>query len=96
MRIAAAVSILSVLMPVTASLADAGEGKPTSSASSASHCLRTTSYLAEKSGNYRGQPLTPKKLTELPPATAYMAVYRHIGGCEAPLTMAQYRNPRAQ
>jgi hypothetical protein len=36
----------------------------------------------------------PKKLTELPPATTYMAVYRHIGACEAPLTMAEYRNPR--
>jgi hypothetical protein len=36
----------------------------------------------------------PKKLTELPPATTYMAVYRHIGTCEAPLTMAEYRNPR--
>lgn len=95
MRVAAAVSILSVLIPLTAVTA-AGEGRPASSASSASHCPRTTSYLAEKSGNYRGQPLMPKKLTELPPATAYMAVYRHIGACEAPLTMADYRNPRRQ
>ena len=47
-------------------------------------CPRTTSYLAGKVGRYRGQPLSPKKLTELPPATAYMAVYRQIGGCEAP------------
>ena len=42
------------------------------------------------------EPLTPKKLTELPPATAFMAVYRHIGGCEAPLTMARYRNPNGR
>jgi hypothetical protein len=23
-----------------------------------------------------------------------MAVFRHIGGCEAPLTMVDYRNPK--
>lgn len=57
-------------------------------------CPRTESYLAEQTGIYRGQPLTPRKLTELPPAVGYMAVYRHIGGCEAPLTMVEYRNPR--
>jgi hypothetical protein len=57
-------------------------------------CPRTTSYLADKSGLYQGQPLRPRKLTELPPGTAYMAVYRRIGGCEAPLTMIEYRNPR--
>jgi hypothetical protein len=57
-------------------------------------CPRTTSYLAENSGLYSGKRLTPRKLTELPPATAYMAVYRRIGGCEAPLTMVDYRNPR--
>lgn len=54
-------------------------------------CPRTTSYLADKSGLYRGKPLTPRKLTELPPGTTYMAVYRHIGNCEAPMTMVEYR-----
>lgn len=57
-------------------------------------CPRTTRYLADKTGLYRGQPLTPRKLAELPSATAYMAVYRRIGGCEAPLTMVDYRNAR--
>ena len=57
-------------------------------------CPHTTSYLAEKIGTYRGKPLTPKKLNELPPATGYMAVYRHIGGCEVPLTMVEYRGPK--
>ena len=56
-------------------------------------CPHTTSYLADRSGLYRGQPLTPRKLTELPPATGYMAVFRHIGDCEAPLTMVEYRSP---
>lgn len=53
-------------------------------------CPRTSGYIADR----RGKPLAPKKLTELPPAITYMAVYRHIGGCEAPLTMADYRNAR--
>lgn len=42
----------------------------------------------------RGGKLMPRKLTELPPATTYMAVWRHVGGCVAPLTMVEYRNPR--
>ena len=53
-------------------------------------CPQTARYLAGKVGIYRGQPLTPRKLTELPPATAFMAVYRHIGRCEAPMTMVEY------
>jgi hypothetical protein len=57
-------------------------------------CPRTSPYLAGQAGLYRGQPLVPRKLTELPPAIGYMAVYREIGGCEAPLTMVEYRNPR--
>jgi hypothetical protein len=63
-------------------------------ATNTANCPRTTSHLADASGLYRGKPLAPRKLTELPPGTAYMAVYRHIGGCEAPLTMVEYRNPR--
>jgi hypothetical protein len=67
---------------------------PLQSKSQAANCPRTTSYLADKSGMYQGKPLTPKKLTELPPATTYMAVLRVINGCEAPLTLTEYRNPR--
>jgi len=96
MRVAAALLILSILTPVTASGARTVEATRSTGSSSAFHCPRTTSYLADKVGVYRSQPLRPKKLTELPPATAYMAVYRHIGACEAPLTMADYRNPRRQ
>jgi hypothetical protein len=57
-------------------------------------CSPTRSYVAGADGSYRGEKLAPKKLTELPPGTVYMAVFRHIGGCEAPLTMVEYRNPR--
>jgi hypothetical protein len=58
------------------------------------HCPRTSSYLADKGAFHRGPPLAPKKLTELPPAIGYMAVYRRIGGCETPLTMVEYRRPQ--
>ena len=58
------------------------------------NCPRTTSYLADQSGMYQGKPIAPKKLTELPKATTYMAMLRRINGCEAPLTMVEYRNPR--
>jgi hypothetical protein len=83
-----------MMAPVTASGARSPERTRDAGSSTASNCPRTTSYLADKAGVYRSQPLTPRKLTELPPGTAYMAVYRRVGGCEAPLTMADYRNPR--
>jgi hypothetical protein len=90
MRVFMALAVLSISVSATAA---AG---PDSRAvkDPAANCPHTTSYLADQSGLYRGKPLTPRKLTELPPGTAYMAVFRHIGGCEAPLTMVDYRSPR--
>ena len=67
---------------------------PMQSKSQAANCPQTSSYLADQSGMYRGKPVSPKKLTELPQAQGYMAVLRRINGCEAPLTMVEYRNPR--
>jgi hypothetical protein len=52
-------------------------------------CRRTTSYNADSA--WRDGKLAPRKLTELPPATTYMAVYRTVNGCEEPLTMTEYR-----
>jgi hypothetical protein len=93
MRVLAVFLILAASSPVVA--ANPGSGTGQSAVSNGKfQCPRTTSYLAETGGLYRGQPLQPRKLTELPPATAYMAVFRHIGACESPLTMAEYRNPR--
>jgi hypothetical protein len=45
------------------------------------NCPATSGYEAS------GRPKTPKarKLTELPDADVYRAVYRHIGRCEAPI-----------
>jgi hypothetical protein len=33
------------------------------------------------------QPLPFHKLTELPPADAYSAVYRTVNGCESPIVV---------
>jgi hypothetical protein len=46
-------------------------------------CPQTTGYYAFRSG----EPLQPRKLTELPPANAYAAIYRRIGRCEVPLVV---------
>ena len=89
MRVRAFLMALIVSAPAMAAGPD-----PQPVKSSEANCPHATSYLADKSGLYQGKPLTPKKLTELPPGTAYMAVFRHIGGCEAPLTMVDYRNPK--
>jgi hypothetical protein len=55
-------------------------------------CRQTRPHVADASGLYHGKPLTPHKLTELPPAKGYMAVYRRIDGCEYPMTMVEYRS----
>lgn len=101
MRVLAVFLILAASAPAIAADSGGGlqmhlsSGKARAGAANPnSQCPRTTPYLADQAGLYRGQPLTPRKLTELPPAIGYMAVYRRIGGCEAPLTMVEYRNSR--
>lgn len=95
MRVLAILLAMAVALPgAEASAADI-KAKPATPPPSASRCPPTVNdYLAQQMNRYRGPRLAPKKLTELPPATAYMAVLREIGGCDAPLTMADYRNPR--
>ena len=44
-------------------------------------CPPTSRYEAAR----RGGPLTLRHLNELPGADMYKAVYRHIGGCQAPI-----------
>ena len=94
MRVPAAFFVFALSLPVPALAATAGPAAPGARAGASANCPRTTSYLAGTNGIYRGAPLAPRKLNQLPPATTYMAVYRRIGGCEAPLTMVEYRNPR--
>jgi hypothetical protein len=53
---------------------------------SSAECPQTTKHYAYRDDNR----LSPRKLTELPPANAYSAVYRHIGQCEAPIVV-KYR-----
>jgi hypothetical protein len=93
MRVAAILSAFMVLASGAAPAATLQTASP-ASANAASHCPGITRYLADRAGLYQGTPLKPKKLNQLPPATTYMAVYRHIGPCEAPLTMAEYRSLR--
>lgn len=66
----------------------------TPKAPEAANCPRTTSYYAGTGSLYHGDRITPKKLNELPPAIGYMAVYRKVNGCEAPMTMVEYRGAR--
>lgn len=91
MRVLAALLALSIWVP--AMVAHAGDLSAQSGLGhkSPSDCRTTGSDPAARANAYSDAPLTPRKLTELPPGVTYMAVYRKIGGCEAPLTMAQYR-----
>jgi hypothetical protein len=55
----------------------------------AARCPETPMSLARKRGKRPPQAIP---LSKLPPAQAFMAVDRRIGGCPAPLTMIEYRN----
>jgi hypothetical protein len=70
------------------------QAAPGVGARSTANCPHARSYVAQDRGVYQGQKLAPRKLTELPPAVGYMAVLREIGGCDAPLTVVEYRNTR--
>jgi len=59
-----------------------------------SECRRPTRYVADNAPAWRNEKLQPRKLTELPPAQGYMAVYRVTNGCEDPMTMVEYRTGR--
>jgi len=50
---------------------------------SAKECPRTTPHIVVE----RGEPPQLRKLTELPPANMYSAVYRQVGGCEKPIVV---------
>ncbi len=93
MRVPAFSAALAMMMTATAVSSEPIQQHKSAAEVPNGQCPHTTSHLADRSGLYRGQPLTPRKLTELPPATGYMAVFRHIGDCEAPLTMVEYRSP---
>jgi hypothetical protein len=93
------VGLLALTVAVPALAADTGRGlqvqtvpEPVLSRPNI-NCPNARRYVAQDRGVYRGQKLAPKKLTELPPGTAYMAVLRHIGDCDSPLTMVEYRGP---
>jgi hypothetical protein len=94
MRVTCAFAFLALTLPAPAFAASIGAIPTAALQGGPRNCPRTSSYLADKSSIYRGAPLAPKKLNQLPPGTTYMAVYRRIDGCEVPLTMVEYRNPR--
>ena len=93
MRVSFALLAFVVFVPATAgSAATIPDKRASELTARLNHCPPSaSSYTADRTGEYRGKPLAPKKLTELPPATTYMAVLREIGGCNAPLTMVEYR-----
>ena len=56
---------------------------PSLNVGKAETCPQTTAVHAWT----REKKLTPRKLGDLPPANAYQAVYRRIGGCEVPVVV---------
>jgi len=61
--------------------------RPAASLLAQDKCANGTSHLAVQ----RSDPAKPQKLTELPDAQTYAAVYRVVGGCAVPVL---YRDVR--
>ena len=83
-----------MLLLILAAAAASGAAEPARDmpvfdpAPSSSQCPETPMSLARKMGK---RPPRAIPLNKLPPAQTFMAVDRRIGGCEAPLTMVDYR-----
>lgn len=60
---------------------DARVIQPKALAPTRSDCPEVATYQTARPG----EPLRLHNLNELPPANAYAAVYRKIGGCEVPM-----------
>ena len=55
-------------------------------------CPAATGQFARKGGMWTADPVKPRKLTELPPAEAYAAVYRlDERGCMVPVKFREVR-----
>ena len=85
--IAVALSVLTAQTPAPA----VQSPQNSALATAGGNCRKATSYRAEVGSAWRGGPVTPRKLTELPPAESYKAVYRTVNGCEEPMTVAEYQ-----
>lgn len=86
---AAVLSLLPVAAGATAvdlQMADNSQFAKKAGPAASRICERTTRSFAYQ----QGAPLKPRKLTELPPAKGFMAVYRVVNGCEDPMTMIEY------
>jgi hypothetical protein len=57
-------------------------------------CAKATSHLAGEPAILRGDPGKPKKLTELPDAQTFAAVYRLENGCAVPVLYGTFREVR--
>lgn len=88
MRLLSLAIFFAITAPAAAEPVKAPKAPPTT------NCQRTTNHYARDGSIYRGDRITPKKLTELPPGIGYMAVYRTVNGCEAPMTIVEYRSGR--
>jgi hypothetical protein len=74
-------------MPLLAAAALAAASLPSAHPQpTSSNCPSTTSHFAGDHGKW----VEPQKLTELPDANFYSAVYRRVDGCEEPI-IVKYR-----
>ena len=63
--------------------------KPLADANAEQKCRRADYQRADNAGRTEF-----RRLDQLPGATAYMAVYRTVNGCEEPMTVTEYRTNR--
>jgi len=57
-------------------------------------CANATNHFAGRPIVFKGDPTKPQKLTELPDAETYAAVYRVVDGCAVPVLYREVREVR--
>ena len=92
-----------LLFPVAIGFAAAASAQPAAAPVTQSHatgglagsdCPDLMQYFARRGGMWQGDPMRPHKLTELPPAETFAAVYKlDERGCMVPVL---YRDVRGR
>ena len=83
------VAAVALIAPASAAAPPAPSGAAPATLQAKPECR--TSAVHQASPFNRADPVRPRKLGELPPATGYKAVYRTVDGCEVPMTVVEYQ-----
>ena len=87
-------NLLAALLAMAGSIHVVSPPPAGQSAGNEDKCANAAAHLAGKQAVLRGDPNKPQKLTELPDAQTFAAVYRVVNGCAVPVLYREVREVR--